>query len=163
MAFMVVRELLARQGDFSSADRELDLVALGIIADLAPFSIANRAFLAQGLHKLWIKPRPGVRALLNLIGAPSETMDTSKISFKLAPLLNAAGRLADASLGVELLLAADDASAAPLARRLRALNFERQRLTDLLEAEIDSRIVCRARLRTGQRALRRACRSYHTG
>jgi single-stranded-DNA-specific exonuclease len=56
-------------------------------------------------------------------------------------LLNAAGRLADASLGVELLLAPDDASAIPLARRLRALNIERQRLTDLLEVEINSRIL----------------------
>ncbi|MDB5060064.1 MAG: single-stranded-DNA-specific exonuclease, partial [Chloroflexi bacterium] len=96
MAYLLVRELFERRSRGQDVQQELDLVALGIIADLAPGSPANRAFLARGLPRLWREPRPGVRALLKLIGVPSETLETLKISFKLAPLLNAAGRLADA-------------------------------------------------------------------
>ncbi len=139
MAYMLSRELSCRHENRPAARQDLDLVALGIIADLAPHSVANRAFLVRGLRKLWREPRPGVQALLHLIGAPGETLDTSKISFKLAPLLNAAGRLADARLGVELLLADDQTTASSWAARLQALNLERQRLTEILEAEINMR------------------------
>jgi len=140
VAFLVIRELGARFGSEDIAAAELDLVALGIIADLAPHSEANRTLLAQGLPRLWRRPRPGVRALLDLVGAPCESLDTSRISYKLAPLLNAAGRLASASLGVELLLAADDSTAAAMAARLQALNQERQHLAELLEADIERKI-----------------------
>jgi single-stranded-DNA-specific exonuclease len=145
MAFMLSRELSCRRNAGEDYQTDLDLVALGIIADLAPHSVANRAFLVRGLRKLWREPRPGVQALLKLIGAPGETMDTSKISFKVAPLLNAAGRLADARLGVELLLAGDLASAEAFADRLQALNLERQRLTEFLETEIDAGLSDAAR------------------
>jgi single-stranded-DNA-specific exonuclease len=159
-AYMLSRELSSRRDNGPAAQRDLDLVALGIVADLAPHSVANRAFLVRGLRKLWREPRPGVHALLNLIGVPGETLDTSKISFKLAPLLNAAGRLADASLGVELLLAADQASASAYAARLQALNLERQRLTEVLETEISAHLSDTAR---AQPAILAVGEGWHLG
>lgn len=140
MAYLVVRELYARRGTPSHAQQDLDLVALGTVADLAPTTLANRAFLARGLPVLWSHPRPGVAALLKMIGAPATPLDSTKISFKLAPILNASGRLADARLGVELLLETDCDAARARAERLYALNTERQRLAESLEHEIDAQL-----------------------
>lgn len=141
MAYLVVRDLYARRGIPSQVLSDLDLVALGTIADLAPLSIANRAFLARGLPRLWNSHRAGLVALLELIGTPAGALDSTKISYKLAPLLNASGRLADASLAVELLLATDSDSARTLAQRLYALNAERRRLAELLENEVDTQLA----------------------
>ncbi len=80
MAYLVVRDLCHRRDTPGHARDALDLVALGIIADLAPMTLASRAFLARGLPRLWKKPRPGIAALLRLIGAPATPLDSTKIT-----------------------------------------------------------------------------------
>ncbi len=136
MAYIIARELYKRQDRPAEAYDQLDLVALGIIADVAPLTAANRALLRRGLSRLWSSRRPGIRALLDLTGRPAWELDTEPISFKLAPALNASGRLADAGLAIELLLADNPDESRVLAGRLWEVNAERKRLTSALEAEL---------------------------
>ena len=136
MAYVLARALCRRFGRPTEEYGQLDLAALGIVADVAPLTPANRALLTRGLSRMWRRPRPGIRALLDLTGRPAWELDTEPISFKLAPALNAAGRLADARLGVNLLLTEDPEEARGLASQLWEVNDERKRLTTALEAEL---------------------------
>jgi single-stranded-DNA-specific exonuclease len=116
----------------------LDLVALGTIADIVPLVEENRIFVKYGLDKLTSSRRAGVQALKEVSGVSGQ-VSCGQVGFRLAPRLNAAGRLEDASLGVELLLCSDPVKAACIARQLDTSNQERQEieqsiLSDALEA-----------------------------
>lgn len=103
----------------------LDLVALATVCDVMPLTGLNRAFVAQGLKVMAWRERPGIASLLavaEVMGGPT----TESCGFILGPRINAAGRVAEADLGLKLLLAPDLASAEPLARRLDAVNRTRQ-------------------------------------
>ena len=141
VVYLLTRALAAHAGNPALADSGLDLVALGIIADVAPNTPVNRALLVRGLPRLWRDPRPGIAALLRLAKARPSLLDTTSISYKLAPLLNAAGRLTDAREGVELLLAPGARDADALALRLQSLNDERRRLEAALEAEVVAQLT----------------------
>lgn len=116
----------------------LDLVALATIADVVPLHDENRNFVREGLGQLSRGARCGVRALKQVAGVTREcTAET--IAFKLAPRINAAGRLDDAMLGVRLLTTDNPAEAQWLADRLEQLNRERQRLElDIMAEALDS-------------------------
>ncbi|WP_239451708.1 single-stranded-DNA-specific exonuclease RecJ [Elioraea rosea] len=103
----------------------LDLVALATVCDVVPMLGLNRAFVDRGLARISASPRPGLAALSSIAGL-KRAIDTQALGFALGPRLNAAGRLADADLGVRLLLADDQPTAEALASRLDALNRERQ-------------------------------------
>jgi single-stranded-DNA-specific exonuclease len=130
VALTVVRALFAAAGRSLDETRFLDLAALGTVADMVPLTGENRRIVRAGLAVLGRSPRPGVRALLACAGLDGAAPTTEDIAFRLAPRLNAAGRLDDAGLALELLTTADEARAQALARRLNELNAERQRLTD---------------------------------
>src|SRR3990167_3866400 len=105
----------------------LDLVALGTVADVVALDQNNRILVKQGLAR--IKQGltcPGIHALIKVAGRESTRLKESDLGFALAPRLNAAGRLQDMSLGIECLLAKNDASALELALRLDELNKERR-------------------------------------
>ncbi len=103
----------------------LDLVALGTIADIVPLTDENRILVSHGLKELSAGSRIGVRALKTVAGI-NGAVDCGAVGFRLAPRLNAAGRLEDASIGVELLLTGDAGLAASIAEELNASNEERQ-------------------------------------
>lgn len=103
----------------------LDLVAIATVCDVVPMLGLNRAFVDRGLARIAQAPRPGFAALGEIAGL-KRGIDVQALGFALGPRLNAAGRLADADLGVRLLLADDGATAAGLATRLDQLNRERQ-------------------------------------
>jgi single-stranded-DNA-specific exonuclease len=106
-----------------------DLAAIGTIADVAPLLGENRALVKLGLERLRASVWPGVRATLALArvrGAPT----ARDVAFGLAPRLNAAGRLGEADLGLELLMTASDARALEIAARLEEHNRERKRIQD---------------------------------
>jgi len=105
----------------------LDLVALGTVADIVPLVDENRILVSYGLRELTSGSRVGIRELKKVSGIPGE-VDCAAVGFRLAPRLNAAGRLDDAALGAELLLTADGRKAASLAGMLDASNEERQSL-----------------------------------
>lgn len=105
----------------------LDLVALGTIADLVPLRDENRILTRFGLARLQRSPRPGIRALLDVAGLPPEQeLTTPDVSFRLGPRINACGRMADAAVPVELLLAEDYGHCLKAAQELDAANRERQ-------------------------------------
>lgn len=105
----------------------LDLVALGTVADLVPLLGENRILARHGLRILEGAQRPGLRALMGVAGVrPAQGLTPTDISFRLGPRINASGRLADASLSVELLLSDDAAFCETTAAQLDTFNRERQ-------------------------------------
>jgi single-stranded-DNA-specific exonuclease len=120
----------------------LDLVALGTIADLVPLTGENRIFARHGLQELARTQRPGLRALMTVAALkPEQGVTPVDISFRLGPRINASGRLADASLSVDLLLSDDRRFCEQAARQLDDLNRERQEIerliTDQAERYVD--------------------------
>jgi len=113
----------------------LDLVALGVVADVVPLTGENRILARRGLERLNRAPRPGVEALLRVSGV-RRPVRGGHVAFMLAPRLNAAGRMGDANEALELLVTEDPAAADDLARRLDRANEERRR--------IEQRILARA-------------------
>jgi single-stranded-DNA-specific exonuclease len=113
----------------------LDLVALGTIADLVPLTDENRILVVAGLRELSALRRPGLAALAETAGLAPGNLGTSEVSFRLAPRLNAAGRLGDAQVSLDLLLAVDQEHGQNAARDLEELNRERQRIQERMWAE----------------------------
>ena len=106
--------------------RHLDLVALGTIADIAPLTDENRILVRHGLQELTRSAKLGVQALKRVAKAEGQDVGVRQVGFGLAPRLNAAGRLAAAKAGVELLLCEDARQAEELASYLDDVNRERQ-------------------------------------
>jgi single-stranded-DNA-specific exonuclease len=113
----------------------LDLVALGTIADLVPLTAENRILTALGLRRLHSRVRPGIAALLQAAGVePDREIDARTVAWKLAPRINAPGRLGAAEPSLSLLLA-DDGTAAERAQALEAANAERRAVQDRVMEE----------------------------
>ncbi len=117
----------------------LDLVALGTIADLVPLQGINRTLTRHGLVLLEAGHRVGVRALKQVAGV--KEMSSGVVGYQLAPRLNAAGRMEDASLGVELLLEQDMVKALNTARYLDQCNRERRELEKQTLQEAEAAVV----------------------
>ncbi|MCU0813480.1 MAG: DHHA1 domain-containing protein, partial [Burkholderiaceae bacterium] len=144
---LALRAELRRRGAFAAnaqprLDALLDLVALGTVADVVRLDANNRRLVAQGLKRIRAgRMQPGVAALFAVAGRDPARAGTFDFGFALGPRLNAAGRLADMTLGIECLLTDDGARAAELAAALDAINRERreveagmlQRSDELLE------------------------------
>ena len=118
----------------------LDLVALGTVADLGPLTGENRAFVHQGLICLAQSQRPGIRALIHVAGLDGQPINAGDVGFKLAPRINAAGRLDNAAPAYELLLTNDPEVARTQAQFLNDINIERQQQTKALQERIASDI-----------------------
>ena len=103
-----------------------DLVALGTLADMVPLLEENRIFVKAGLDILATSARPGVRALLDVCDVTNRCLDTWDVAFRLAPRLNAAGRLRHASMGCDLLTTSSDKNARGIAEELNRENSRRQ-------------------------------------
>jgi single-stranded-DNA-specific exonuclease len=123
---------LRRQG-FWATRREpdllenLDLVALATVCDAVPLTGLNRAFVIQGLKVMAERRRPGLVALAD-VARLTRRPDVHALGFILGPRLNAAGRIGDAKLGLELLMTRDRGRAQALAQELERLNRERQKI-----------------------------------
>lgn len=107
----------------------LDLVAVGTVADLMPLQGENRSLVRRGLAELRQARRVGLYALMETASVSPPTVDSSAISFRLAPRINAAGRLTSAKVAYDLLRSVDYAAAYDLALGLEKLNQQRQKLT----------------------------------
>ncbi|HKG04625.1 MAG TPA: single-stranded-DNA-specific exonuclease RecJ [Conexibacter sp.] len=132
---------LAAGADPTTADGDLDLVALATIADLVPLRGENRRLVRAGLRALGSTGKPGLRALMRVARVDPSGLDARSVGFRLAPRINAAGRLHRADAGVELVLTRDEARADAIAQELDAANVER-RFTEqriLFEAEAQVR------------------------
>ncbi len=115
-----------------------DLVAVGTIADVAPLIGENRVLATAGLRQINQAARPGIAALMRMSGSPDTPTDAEAIAFRLAPRLNAAGRLVHARMACELLLTDNRQKANSLAKALCRLNKRRQSLEQgLLETILE--------------------------
>lgn len=110
-------ELLEMYGEF---------VALGTVADVMPLVGENRVLVREGLALLQDTMRPGLHALLESGGYAGKPVTTDTVSYGLAPRLNAAGRMDNASVALKLLLCGDEEQATGIAARLAEINTERQ-------------------------------------
>jgi single-stranded-DNA-specific exonuclease len=165
-----LRAVLREMGWFSSPENEqemaepnlaelLDLVALGTVADVVPLDHNNRILVGQGLARIRAgKCNAGITALIAVAKRNQANVAASDMGFALGPRLNAAGRLDDMSLGIELLLTDDPAQARELAQRLDGLNLERRGIENemkeeamciLDEMELDASVDKNADLPTG--------------
>ena len=121
----------ARAGrDAAELERHLDLVALATVADVVPLRDENRGLVRAGLRRLRRTSKPGLRALMAVARVDRAHASSTDVGFRLAPRINAAGRLCHPDQALELLLTADDSRARALAERLEALNRERQAVED---------------------------------
>jgi len=131
---MALRAELRQRGAFDQAtqpklDALLPLVALGTVADVVRLDANNRRLVAQGLKRIRAGQLPvGLSALFSVAARASQKATTFDFGFALGPRINAAGRLADMTLGIELLLTDDAARADELARTLDGINRERREI-----------------------------------
>jgi len=110
--------------------RDLDLIALGTVADIVPLRDENRVVVAEGLQRINESPRLGVQALIDVAGLRPGRIAAGSIAFQLAPRLNATGRIGSARRAVELLLTQDAAEAEGIAHELDQLNRDRRQIED---------------------------------
>jgi single-stranded-DNA-specific exonuclease len=127
---VVFRLLEALAGGAGALDEHLDLVALATVADVVPLVDENRALAAAGLRRLARTTKPGLRALMRAARVDPATVDSGAIGFRLAPRINAAGRLCHPRAALDLLLTDDPAEAERLAGELERLNRDRQTVED---------------------------------
>ncbi len=127
----VAHKLLAAVAGAAGADpalatRDLDLVAIATVADLVPLRGENRRLVREGMRALAGTGNPGLRALMRAARLDPGQIDARALGFRLAPRLNAAGRVQRADVALELLLTGDEERAADLAAELDAANTERR-------------------------------------
>ena len=137
VAFKLVQALWQLEEERFYAD-DLDIVALGTVADLVPLVGENRKLVQAGLLRMTERPSPGIAALVRVSGCEGKAINTGIVGFQLAPRLNAAGRIETARRGVELLTAADVHEADCIAAELNALNTERRDLEQDILTEAES-------------------------
>ena len=128
VAYKLIQQLFALAGRTGEEAELLDLVALGIVADVAEQIHDARYLLQQGLAKLRTTRRAGLLALMNTSRVNPAALTAESIGFQLGPRMNALGRLEDATVAVELLSTRDAIRAGQLAAKLELLNQERQRI-----------------------------------
>jgi single-stranded-DNA-specific exonuclease len=132
-------------------ERHLDVVALATVADVVPLVDENRALALLGLRRLAQAQKPGLRALMRVGHVDPASIDESSIGFRLAPRINASGRLCRPEAALALLLTDDEREAHALAEELEALNRERQAVEERIlreaVAEVESWPEARRRRR----------------
>jgi single-stranded-DNA-specific exonuclease len=138
LAYVLAAAVAERLRNPQALRTALDLFCIGTIADMAPLTGVNRRWLQEGLPQLHRSLLPGLRALAELAGLEDRPIDSQGVGFRLAPRLNAVGRLADPQLAVELLTTADADRALELAERCEQLNRQRRELCDGIEAEANA-------------------------
>ena len=145
---VLVNEGLLRRERMPNLKRLLDLVALGTIADVVPLVDVNRTLVRVGLEVLAARERPGVAALAESANVRTSAVTAEDVAFRLAPRINASGRLGRPELGVRLLLAREPQDARRLARDLEGLNTRRRALENDISPAIAE--ACERQLEAGR-------------
>jgi single-stranded-DNA-specific exonuclease len=142
VAHLLARALLAAAGeDPEAADADLDLVALATVADCVPLVDENRRLVRAGLRALASTSKPGLQALMDVARVDPGAVDAGAVGFRLAPRINAAGRLHRADSGLELLLTTDSARARAIAAELDAVNTERRDVETRILFEAEAQVA----------------------
>jgi single-stranded-DNA-specific exonuclease len=143
---IAIRAVLRESGFFKSKAEPdlksyLDLVAIGTVADIVPLVEENRIFVKNGLTMLKKSQRHGINALLRVSGIKNnKAITVDDIAFKLAPRLNAMGRLGSATKAVYLFITDDEAEATSIAAQMDTLNTQRQKIQNAIVSECRQKI-----------------------
>jgi single-stranded-DNA-specific exonuclease len=140
VAYKLAEALYARANRSDEVARFLDLVALGIVADVAVHHGDVRYLLQRGLKALRETPRLGLQVLMDLAGIQREMLTEGHIGFALAPRMNALGRLSDANTAVEFLTTEEEEIARVLALQMESLNAKRKLLSEQIFQAAQARI-----------------------
>ena len=164
---IALRSLLRQEGLWTGAavpnlKEYLDLVALGTVADVVPLLGANRILVKHGLGQLTHSTRPGILALKEASGLGGMPVDTTGISFRFAPRINAAGRMGEANEAVRLLLAEDGEEARKIAAHLDQLNSQRQRIEENILGEA-KKMIESSGMAPGRKSFVLASADWHPG
>jgi single-stranded-DNA-specific exonuclease len=143
--------------------KHLDLVALATIADVVPLVDENRALAAAGLRALACTRRPGLQALMRSAGVDPAAVDSGSVGFRLAPRINAAGRLGRPDVALELILTEDADEAKRLAGTLEELNRDRQSVEDRILREAVSQVEALPERERRRRGYVLASEDWHVG
>lgn len=163
---MALRRAMTEQGLLTTATmpnlkQYLDLVALGTVADVVPLIGVNRILVRAGLEVLSARKRPGVFFLCKQCGMEEARVTAEDISFRLAPRINASGRLGKPEIGLDVLLAQTTEQAENAAAILEGMNAERKRLES--EALPEVRAQAEEQVRAGRSVLVIHAESCHPG
>jgi single-stranded-DNA-specific exonuclease len=134
-------EALERAAGTDGVHDDLDLVALATVADVVPLRGENRRLVRTGLRALATSSKPGIRALMASASVDPGAVDARAVGFRLAPRINAAGRLYRADAGLELLLTADEGRAAQIAAELESANVERRHTETRMLFEAEAQVA----------------------
>lgn len=133
-----VAHKLAEALHASTVEEDLELVALATVADLMPLTGENRRIVRDGLTQMAGTRRPGLRALMAVSRTDPSGLDASSLAFRLAPRINAAGRMRRADAGLELILTQDHERAEVIARELDTVNAERRAVEQSITWEAEA-------------------------
>jgi single-stranded-DNA-specific exonuclease len=124
-----------------TAGEDVELVALATVADLVVLEGENRRLVREGLRAMAATTRPGLRALMAVSRADPSALDSGTLGFRLAPRINAAGRMRRADAGLELLLTEDPSRARAIATELDAVNAERRAVEQRIVWEAEAQVA----------------------
>ena len=141
-----------RNGSEPNLKNYLDLVALGTIADMVPMRADNRILTHAGLGVANRSPRPGIQALVAAAGLKSNPITAEDVAFRLAPRINAAGRMDHARIAAEMLITQNPRTAAERADTLNTLNTRRQETEQVILEEIETRLAAQETMSTVEAA-----------
>src|SRR5213075_2773871 len=144
-------------------ERHLDLVALATVADVVPLVDENRGLAVAGLRALARTQKPGLRELMRSARVDPAAVDAGAIGFRLAPRLNAAGRLCRPEAALALLLTEDGDEARRLAAELEQLNRDRQAVEERISREAVEAIESWPEARRARRGYVVAGEGWHEG
>jgi single-stranded-DNA-specific exonuclease len=161
VVWKLAEALLGRGHPF--LDEHLDLVALATVADVVPLVDENRALALAGLTRLGRTQKPGLRALMEVARVDPATADEGACGFRLAPRINAAGRLGKPQAALRLLLTDDRREADLLARELEDLNRERQQVEERILREAVAQVESWPEAKRRRRAYVLAGAEWHEG
>jgi len=136
VAFKLAKALCA-----PSADEDLELVALATVADLMPLRGENRHLVRGGLRALANTAKPGLQALMEVARVDPSALDAHTLGFRLAPRINASGRMQRADAGLELLLTDDRRRAGEIAAELDAVNAERRAVEERTTWDAEAQVA----------------------
>jgi single-stranded-DNA-specific exonuclease len=165
LACVALLRTLRKRGFFAARPEpdlreHLDLVALATICDVMPLTGLNRALVTQGLRVMARRARPGIAALLD-VAKISDVPTATHCGFALGPRINASGRIAEADMGLRLLLAEDEMLAAELAQALDGVNRQRQAVEAAITAEAMAQ--AQAQVEAGHGVILLAREGWHPG
>jgi single-stranded-DNA-specific exonuclease len=149
--------------DPAELDAHLDLVALATVADVVPLVDENRALVRAGLRRMRRTAKPGLRALMAASRIDRARVTSSDLGFRLAPRINAAGRLGHPATALDLLLTTDDQKARELAGRLETLNRRRQSVEEEILASAVEHVEAKDAEWRARRAYVLASPDWHEG